>query len=110
MAACRLSIPAKPVIPESIVGVILYQGTSPNTAEQSASARYFVDGLVSGSSMSETNPVLVLRNRLLRNKIARHTKMPRITMRAIAVLAWNKLLRGEECKLLKWSNIGPAAR
>lgn len=60
------------------------------------------DKLAEGWGLDKNHPIRHLRNRLIEDKNAKE-RLTRYHHRAIVVKAINKTLRGEELKLLKWS-------
>lgn len=82
-------------LPVSDTVAVMFLGCSLNDINTSQTARWFRDGLVQGSELSEMDAVLHLRNR-----IAASTATSKITpfmCRMLLTLAWNKTVAGEEC-------------
>ena len=62
-----------------------------------------------GHDLSETDPVGLLRDRLLRNAADRVAKMDRYLIAALFIKAWNAYIRGVPVQNLRWRRGGSAA-
>ncbi len=65
-------------------------------------AAYYFDRLASGQGLVEGDPILTLRNDLVRD-LAASRKMPSRRRSAIAIRAWNAYRSGEKLTKLQWS-------
>lgn len=65
-------------------------------------ANSFFLELRDGALLEDTSPVLLLRSRLLANKMSRTTKLGQKYLCALVILAWNAYLRGQPMKNLRW--------
>ncbi len=67
-------------------------------------ADVFFESLATGEQLSRTDPILVLRNRLLQKGPA---KLPAAFVFAITIKAWNATRKGQAITLLKWLDESP---
>jgi hypothetical protein len=82
-------------VPLSNVLAVIFIGCGYRDINESETARWFRDGLSSGSDLGDMDAVLHLRNRILAQTSA--TMIPRHTIRMLTTLAWNKTVEGAEC-------------
>lgn len=75
--------------------------------DETAAQAFFRD-LGDGANMQKTDPVYWLRERLIANK-AGAEKLPRESVMALCIVAWNKRRAGEPCKMLKLGENFPLA-
>jgi len=89
------------LMPRSIVGALhyLFQQRDPDAADK------FIDDLITGSGVLMSDPVHLLRERLISN-LGNVAKLPRTTIAALAIKAWNARRNGEEMKQLKYVSTG----
>jgi hypothetical protein len=67
-------------------------------------ADLFIDKLATGANMRETDPVFVLRERLLDNRAAK-AKLPNKHIMALTIKAWNYAHAGRRApKFIRWSD------
>jgi hypothetical protein len=67
---------------------------------QPAADRFFED-LLSGAGLEIGDPVLLLRNRLLDNRVAK-AKLVQVEILALVIKAWNHRRKGRSIRCLKW--------
>lgn len=91
--ALKLACRAKKVIPVGILGPVLHIGTRDTGDLQMA--EWFTSSLATGEDLSDSDPVLHLRNRALTQ--TPHSKLSRQMLRGLVTLAWNKTVSGEGC-------------
>lgn len=72
-------------------------------------AKLFFSYLKDGASLNAGDPILLLRERLMADRITAQAKMPGNTMAALLVKAWVAWKRGESMKTLRWKQVGPMA-
>jgi len=65
-------------------------------------ANQFFTLLATGAGMEKNHPVLVLRNRLLEARMAKHVQIDRIWATALTIKAWNAFRAGENLGVIKW--------
>lgn len=65
----------------------------------------FFEFLITGASMTEGHPVLLLRDRLLSNKTSK-AKLPHYEIFAITIKAWNAFYAGKKMQNLRWISTG----
>jgi hypothetical protein len=70
-------------------------------------ADQFVARLGDGANLSETSPILRLRERLNRDRASRKREMSDAEKAALIIKAWNAYRTGRELTTLKWQNAGP---
>lgn len=66
----------------------------------------FMDRLADGSDLTSENPILKLRNILIRDRGSRSKKMLDQDKIAITIKAWNAYFLGRSISTLKWQNAG----
>lgn len=66
-------------------------------------AELFFHALETGSNLTSTDPIHLLRNRLIGNKTGA-TRLPPVHLAAITIKAWNGAVKGEKMKVLRWAN------
>lgn len=72
-----------------------------------ARAELFFDELASGVGLSEDNPALLLRERLISNNATSKLKMTKTYMFALIFKAWNAYRQELRIRTLRWHNDGP---
>lgn len=95
----------KTVMPESLIGTILFCGSGYKRPSENATAKWFAESLRFGVNIADTDPVLHLRNRLVSQ--TGNSKLSAFSMRMLATIAWNKTVNGEPSKLLRLTLTGP---
>lgn len=103
----KRALSAKLGIRQSIIGAIMYLGSANNCPQDSVVARWFVDSLVTGANLKDTDPVYHLRERALVQASSPVKRWHPEHERAILCYAWNKTIMGEPLKQLKVSATGP---
>ena len=88
--------PAKKFLPQSMIGAMMYLFAQKNNAE----AEDFIGKLGSGEGLTRTDPVYVLREKLIENSMSKE-KLPRPLVLAYCITAWNKTRAGESSKFIK---------
>lgn len=99
-----MAILARHVIPVGIAAALCYLFG----AVDRAMAERFVEALRTGEGLTKRDPVLMLRERLIKDQQSR-TKMGRIDKMALVIKAWNHWRRGSAPEVLIWRGSGPAA-
>ncbi len=91
--------------PHSMVAVVHYLASlkTPKTADD------FYGKLLTGVGLGDNDPILLLRNRMLKESDSKY-KLPGTEKMALIIIAWNKWSAGETVKVLKWAPVGPAAQ
>lgn len=95
------------LIPRSVLASILFLGSGKKRCSQNEISNWFIESLSSGVDLSENDPVLLLRNRMVSGK-ERTAKLSSYMTRMLATVAWNKTVLGESLKVLKITMTGPA--
>lgn len=106
--AVRMCAKAKGLINPSTLGAIVVVGTRTNfkLPSDSAIACYFVHSLLSGEELSKDNAIYHLRERQLATRGSKSRRFTDEYEAALAVIAWNKTVRGEPCRRLAWRTKG----
>lgn len=92
------------LVPAAVAAFVVYMASKQN-AEKAA---LFLNGLATGENLSKTNPVLLLRNRLLEQKSSK--KFARRYLLALTIRAWNCYRDQTAIKILKWYPTSPFPR
>lgn len=96
------------LIPRSLAAVFIHIGSGRvDNPENDDLVSWFWSGFSSGANLSDGDPPLTLRNRLLDNRESK-SKMSPSYMRYISTIAWNKTVRGEAATILRVRTVGPA--
>lgn len=66
----------------------------------------FAEGVASGAQLSDGDPRLALRNRMMKDKGSK-TQLKAAERNALVVIAWNKWVLGQSTKLLRWHPSSP---
>lgn len=66
-------------------------------------ADYFFEHLITGSNLEKGNPILTLRELLLKNKSERNRINDQSYLGALVIKAWNKYRDGEPAKVLRFT-------
>lgn len=77
--------------------------------KDSVLAKAFLQSLSTGSDLSNTNPILYLRKKLLEDKIQNKAKLPIGEKMAYVIKAWNMVRKGKKAHSvvsLKWTSSG----
>jgi len=74
---------------------------------QKSKADQFIARLGDGANLSEHSPILLLRERLNKDRASRKRDMSDAEKAAIIIKAWNAYRLGRELGTLKWQNAGP---
>ncbi len=61
----------------------------------------FVDALVTGTNLDKTDPIFLLRERLINNQISKG-KLPPYYIMALTIKTWNAVRKGKSLKVLVW--------
>lgn len=69
-------------------------------------AKAFWSKLHDGITEFEDDPIMLLRERLIRNSMSKTNKVPKVVMAALVIKAWNFYMRGETVKQLKYTSGG----
>lgn len=94
------------------VGISMFRILSPGIATfchyifskiDPTQANSFFKKLRTGANLSEGNPILVLRNRLVAEK-SQKASLPQHEIVALVIKAWNLHRRGRKIKSLSWQN------
>lgn len=101
-----LAMQCKSMVAGSILGSILMIAAGGRNPAENPMCIWFSESLSKGANLSGEEPVLHLRNKL---QVPTHKKETPYVQRMLTNLAWNKTVKGETCKLLKFSMTGPAA-
>jgi hypothetical protein len=80
----------------------LFSAKSPEMADE------FVKKVLRGTELKEGDPYYLLRERLMRNSLAK-AKLAKPYMMALCIKAWNHVRSGTSCRVLKYSEEGSAA-
>ena len=97
------------MMPQSLAATLIHIGSGRSAMpENDELVSWFWTGMKNGIELKEGDPPLTLRNRLLDNREAKH-KMSPTYLRYIATIAWNKAVKGEPIKILRFRTVGPAA-
>jgi len=69
----------------------------------------FADRLTKGVELIENDPILRLRQRLLKDHAEKHNRMSAEMAISLIVMAWNYWIKGETIRVLSWRGTGPRA-
>lgn len=69
--------------------------------------RWFWESFLTGAGVDADEPVLLLRNRLIKANARPQDSLTSLYQRALVTLAWNKTIRGEKAKELRLRLTGP---
>jgi len=72
-----------------------------------ALADKFIDALENKLELPNTDPAMILRDRLIQNRSAK-TKLSKRAVMAMTIIAWNHWRNGTTCKCLKFAESGPS--
>ncbi len=89
------------LLPPSIGGACLYLFSEKDPVQ----ARQFIADVFSGVGLKENSPALLLRNRLLQNKLGK-AKLPHPELMALVIKAWNAFRQNKPMKALVYRNTG----
>lgn len=87
------------LIPPALMGALHYLFSMDSREE----ADRFLADIVSGAGLANDDGVYHLRERLMKNRIAK-AKLPHFEIAALAIKAWNARRRGAPVRTLRWSN------
>jgi hypothetical protein len=73
----------------------------------SAKAQEFIDRLGDGASLSKGDPILMLREKLIRDKGSKKRSMADAERAAVIIKAWNAFRARIKLQTLRWVNAGP---
>lgn len=76
---------------------VMFVGCNLADINKSETARWFRDGLVTGSDLDQNDAVLHLRNRILQASKSAHAAITPFMTRMLLTMAWNKTVAGVEC-------------
>lgn len=68
---------------------------------------YFVERLIDGAELSTGDPILVLRDQLLKAKAKQKTTLPDAERAAWIIKAWNAFMMSRKINRIKWQQVGP---
>lgn len=91
--------------PSSLGAIILIAADGRNPADNEMCV-WFCEALAKGVNLGADEPVLHLRNKL---NVQTHKREANYVQRMLACLAWNRTVRGETCRMLKFAMVGPNA-
>ena len=97
----RVGANIKHMLAPSIAGVVHYLFSR----QDADLASLFFDGLREGTDLRSDDPVRLLRERLLRDRLAKGN-LPRQEILAITIKAWNATRRGQPMISLRWRTTG----
>lgn len=106
-AAHHISDPCAAIIPRSFLGALLVIACGGRPPSENNMCNWFCDALHSGSGLNEGEPVLVLRNKMIGVEKSRRESL--FLQKMVLTLAWNKTIKGERVKILKYALTGPTA-
>lgn len=106
-AAHHMADPCAPIIPRSFLGALLVIACGGKAPSENAMCKWFCDALHSGSGLNDGEPVLVLRNKMICVEKSRRESL--FLQKMVLTLAWNKTVKGERVKILKYALTGPTA-
>ncbi len=89
------------------LGMCMYFNFRMREYDQEAADDFWIK-LRFGHNLSETDPVGLLRDRLLRNAASHVAKMDRYLISALIIKAWNAYIRGVPMVSLRWRRGGSA--
>ena len=95
----------KSLIPASVAAFVVYMAAKQNATRAAA----FLDGVVTGNNLSKTNPVLLLRKRVMEAAVSK-AKLPPAEILALMTVAWRAFRDQRELKVLKWDSRGSFPR
>lgn len=78
------------------------------TEKDELAADVFIEQLVDGANLPKTDPVHVLRNRLIENAMSK-AKLSTEHIMCLVIKAWNLRRKGSPCALLRFVQDGPGA-
>jgi len=107
-ASILLSSVTRQFVPVSVMAAVLFLGTKGCDPRMCDTAVWFVEGLSTGTSLSDDDAVLHLRNRILGQSPGR--KITVFMKRCLTTIAWNKTVAGDACssKQLMLKLTGPS--
>jgi hypothetical protein len=106
-AAQHIADPCRAIVPRSFLGALLVIACGGRPPSENNMCNWFCDALHSGIGLNEGEPVLVLRNKLV--GVEKSRRESRFLQKMVLTLAWNKTIKGERVKLLKYALTGPSA-
>jgi hypothetical protein len=84
------------------MAAVLFLGTDGKGVNKSEFASWFVDAVNKGADLSDDDPVLHLRNKMLNNQNI-HVRLSSLLRRAFVTKAWNMTLEGVNCTAREFS-------
>lgn len=105
--AHHLSDPCAAIIPRSFLGALLVIACGGRSPSENNMCKWFCTALHTGSGLNEGEPVLVLRNKMIGVEKSRRESL--FLQKMVLTLAWNKTIKGERVKILKYALTGPTA-
>lgn len=108
--AARLAYRCKGILPNTVLGSVIYCGCVGIDAETHELPTWFVKSIATGKNLTGTEAAYHLRSRLLGQK--QSSQLSRSMLRGLATIAWNKTVRGETCNAssLRLRLVGPGAQ
>jgi len=105
--AHSLSAKCKKILPQSMMGAVMFIAARYQNPINFDTLTWFAESLSKGQGLTNNDPVLHLRERLITATGAK--KIPSYFQRMLLSSAWNKTALGEGCKQLKFATTGPRA-
>jgi len=106
-ASHHLSDPCASIIPRSFLGALLVIACGDKSPADNNMCNWFCKALHSGIGLTDGEPVLVLRNKMVGVEKSRRESL--FLQKMVLTLAWNKTINGERVKILRFALTGPAA-
>lgn len=94
------------MVTNGLLTALLFFGCGKGFAGHNSVCRWFSKALATGEGLTSGDPVLALRNQMIKSK-ASHRKLTKSAQVWIATVAWNKTALGEEAKIIHYNGTGP---
>jgi len=95
------------IIPRSFLGALLVIACGDRSPAENSMCNWFCKSLHTGAGLTDGEPVLVLRNKMVGVDKSRRESL--FLQKMVLTLAWNKTVKGERVKILKFALTGPTA-
>jgi hypothetical protein len=92
-------------VPAAPLAAVIYAAHQVADADE---VEYFVDRLKAGTYLRANDPILQLRNRIIKDDSLKQ-KLPTPERAALIIKAWNAYVHGQEISRLVWRSSGPRA-
>jgi hypothetical protein len=69
--------------------------------DREAANQFFIS-LADGANLGSQSPILLLRNKLIRNRQMKQVKLDRVAVAAMVILAWNAWRQNKKLSYLRW--------